>query len=171
MRAVDDPYDFVIIDTSPQRTLVNINVLNYVSEVWCPVDPGIFSLAGIVKLQGAIAEIVRYLDNPELRLSGLVLCQTRADNLARDVEAQLRATFGSLVCQTTIPQNVRLGEAHAHYLSVGEFAPRSPGAKAYESLTRELIAYGKANRNDGGAVDEAAHTVRPAGRTARKRAG
>jgi chromosome partitioning protein len=169
MRGVHDAYDFVLIDTSPQRTLININVLNYVAEVWCPVDPGIFSIAGIVKLQGAIAEIVRYLDNPELRLSGLIMCQARGDNLSRDVEAQLRATFGSLVSKTVIPQNVRLGEAHAHYLSVGQFAPRSPGAKAYESLTRELMEYGKANRNAGVAVNEATDPNDAAGRGARKR--
>jgi chromosome partitioning protein len=169
MRGVDDAYDFVVIDTSPSRTLININVLNYVSEVWTPVDPGVFSLAGLVKLQGAIAEVVKFLDNPSLRLSGLVLTQARGDNLTRDVEAQLRGTFGALVCQTTIPQSVKVGEAHAHYLPVGQFAPRSPAAKAYESLTLELIEHGKANRNAGGAVNEAADADGTAGRTGRKR--
>ena len=41
LRGVDEAYDFVVIDTSPERTLINVNVLNYVSEVYCPVDPGI----------------------------------------------------------------------------------------------------------------------------------
>jgi len=83
-----------VIDTSPQRTLININVLNYVAEVWCPVDPGVFSLAGLVKLQGAAAEVVKFLDNAALRFAGLVLTQARGDNLTRDIEAQLRTTFG-----------------------------------------------------------------------------
>jgi chromosome partitioning protein len=152
MRDVDDAYDFVVIDTSPQRTLININVLNYVSEVWCPVDPGIFSLAGLVKLQGAVAEVAKYLDNPSLRIAGLVLTQVRNDNLTRDVEAQLRAAFGSLVATTTIPHSVKVGESHARYLSVLDYAPRSPGAKAYDSLTREILSHGTANRT-GHAID------------------
>ena len=48
---MDDGYDFVVIDTSPTRSLININVLNYASEIWCPVDPGVFSLAGLVQLR------------------------------------------------------------------------------------------------------------------------
>jgi chromosome partitioning protein len=169
MRGVDETYDVVVIDTSPQRTLININVLNYVQEVWCPVEPGIFSLAGIVKLQGAVAEVVRYLDNAELTLSGLVVTQTRGDNLTRDVEAQLRATFGTLVCKTTIPQNVKLGESHANFLPVIEYAPRSPGAKAYEALTREMMSHGKAHRVAG--VNDGNASAADGPRTRRRRAG
>jgi chromosome partitioning protein len=150
MRGVDEAYDFVVIDTSPQRTLININVLNYVSEVWCPVDPGIFSLSGLVKLQGAVGEVVKFLDNATLRLAGLVLTQVRSDNLTKDVESQLRAQFGALVCTATIPASIKVGEAHSHYLSVLDYAPRSPGAKAYEALTREILSHGEINRTGTG---------------------
>jgi chromosome partitioning protein len=153
MRGVDEAYDFVVIDTSPQRTLINVNVLNYVTEVYCPVDPGIFSLSGLGKLQGAIGEVVRYLDNQPLRLAGLVLTRTQRDNISRDVEAQIRATFGSLVCETAIPASTKIGEAHARFVSVLDYAPRSPGAKAYEALTREIIAHGQVNGVGGGARD------------------
>ena len=113
MRGVDDGYDFVVVDTSPQRSLINTNVLNYVAEVIAPCDPGIFSLAGLVKLQGAVAEVIKFLDNQALRIAGLVVTRATNDNLARDVEAQLRATFGGLVFKTTVPAStkvVRLSE-------------------------------------------------------------
>jgi chromosome partitioning protein len=156
MRGVDEAYDLVVIDTSPSRNLVNVNVLNYVSEVWAPVEPSIFSIAGLVKLQGAVSEVVKFLDNGELRLAGLVLTQARQDNLSKDVEAQLRASFGALVCKTTIPASVKVGEAHSRYLSVLDYAPRSPAAKAYEALTREIMAHGSPHRN-GTAI--AGHTA------------
>lgn len=143
MRGVEEDYDYVVIDTSPQRTLINANVLNYVAEVYCPVDPGIFSLAGLVQLQGSVAEVVKNLENQTLRIVGLVVTMTRRDNISRDVEAQLRATFGKLVCETVIPDNIKVGEAHARYMSVLDYAPRSPGAKAYADLTAEIIAHGK----------------------------
>lgn len=147
MRDVDDAYDFVVCDTSPLRTLININVLNYVKEVYCPVDPGIFSLAGLVSLQGAVGEVVRELDNAELRISGLVLTRTGRDNCSRDVEAQVRATFGAQVCKASIPISTKINEAHSRYLSVIDYAPKSAGALAYVELTREIITHGEVHGN------------------------
>ena len=117
LEGLDAGYDFVVVDTSPQRTLINVNVLNYVGEVLCPVDPGIFALSGLGTLREAVAEVARYLDNRALRLGGLVLTRTQRDNITRDVEAQLRGTFGELVFRTTIPSTTKIGEAHARFLS------------------------------------------------------
>jgi chromosome partitioning protein len=171
MRDVADRYAYVIFDTSPQRTLININVLNYVREVWCPIDPGVFSLAGLVKLQAALSEVSKFLDNSELRLAGLVLNEVRSDRLCKDIETEARSAFGRLICRTTIPANVAIGEAHAHYQSVLEYAPRSPGAHAYQALTREIESYGKANRTGRIAVDGAAPSDRTRRSARRRKAG
>ena len=166
LRGAGGAYDFVVFDTSPQRTLINVNVLNFVDEVYCPVDPGIFSIAGLVKLQGVIADVAKFLDNPTLRLAGLVLTRTRRDNLTRDVEAQVRAAFGHLVCKTTIPDSIKIGEAHARYLSILDYARLSPAARAYEALTREILDDGE-NHGIGGGFAGAAPTDRT-GRVARR---
>jgi chromosome partitioning protein len=173
MRDVDDNYEFVIIDTSPQRTLINTNVLNYVGEVFCPVDPGVWSLLGIVKLQGAIADVVRLLDNQALKIAGMELTKARHDNLSRDVENQLRATFGPLVFTTVIPDSIKLGEAHARFESVMDYAARSPGAVAYRELTMEIIDRGKTHRTrdvSGGGSQPDGSARRP-GRRDRREAG
>ena len=145
--ATVEGYDVVVIDTSPQRSLVNVNVLNFVDEVYCPVDPGIFALAGLVKLQESIAGVRRHLDNPTLELAGLVVSRAQRDNLTRDTEAQLRQAFGGLVMKTTVPTSIKIGEAHARYTSVLDYAPDSPGAKAFDSLTAEILGHGASNRN------------------------
>lgn len=166
LRGVGESYDVMVIDTSPQRTLINVNVLNYATEVYCPVDPGIFSIAGLVKLQGVIADVAKFLDNSALRLAGLVLTRTQRDNLTRDVEAQIRQAFGTLVCQTTIPASTRIGEAHARYLSVLDYARLSPAAQAYEALTKEILDHGE-NHGIGSGFDGAPSSDR-AGRGARR---
>jgi chromosome partitioning protein len=160
-------YDVVVIDTGPARTLVNVNVLNAVGEVFCPVDPGIFGIAGLVALREAIAGVVRFLDNPTLRLAGLVVSRVARDNLSRDTESQLRTAFGDLVMKTTVPASVKIGEASARYLSVLDYAPGSPGAKAFLNLTREILGHG-ANERTGRGPDGATEGD-GAGRTTRRR--
>lgn len=150
MRDVEAAYDFVVVDTGPARSLLNVNVLNYVAEVYCPVDPGVFSIAGLGTLQGAVVEVARYLDNTRLRIAGLVLTRTARDNISRDVEAQLRGAFGDLVCRTVIPGSAKIGEAHARFLSVLDYAPRSAGAKAYEALVAEIDAHGGQEQDGSG---------------------
>jgi chromosome partitioning protein len=163
MRGVDDAYDFVVIDTSPQRTLLNVNVLNYAAEVYCPVDPGIFSIAGLVKLREAVAGVVQYLDNRELRIAGLVVTRAQRDNLTRDTEAQLRTAFGPLVLETTIPASIKVGEAHARYQSVIDYARFSAAARAYEKLTGEILSHGQDHGTRDGVDVGAAEVDRPGG--------
>lgn len=141
-------YDFVIVDTSPQRSLINVNVLNSVAEVLVPVDPSVFSLHGLARLQDAVAEVVRYLDNRRLRISGLVLTRCQANNVSRDVETQLRGLMGELVYRTTIPHSIKVEEAHSRFLPVIDYAPRTAGAKAYIQLVEEMV-HGEARERSG----------------------
>jgi chromosome partitioning protein len=143
--AVEAAYDFVLLDTSPQRSLLNVNVLNYVQEVLVPVDPGLFSLSGLGQLQAAVAEVVRHLDNRRLRIAGLVLTRMQRNNVCRDVEARLRELFGDLVLATVIPHSIKLEEAHGRFVSVLDYAPRSAGARAYLELVAEIEAQATAD--------------------------
>ena len=100
---LDGRWDFVILDTSPTVTTVLANVLVYASEVLVPVDPGIFAMLGLVELERLIAEVRDAYGNQDLRLAGLLLAKVSRSNVARDVEAELRNRFGSLVYEVTIP--------------------------------------------------------------------
>lgn len=146
-------YDYIILDTSPTRSVLTINVLTFAAEVLIPVEPGLFSLSGLGQLQAAIEDVRRYLGNPRLRIAGLVLTRTRNDGVSRDVETQLRATFGELVYRTSVPSSVKVEEAHGRFLSVLDYAPRSTGAKAYESLVAEIVIHGRAQIGTGTAAD------------------
>lgn len=159
-------YDFAIVDTSPTRSVLTINVLVFAAEVLIPIEPGLFSLSGLGQLQGAIEDVRRYLGNDRLRISGLVLTRTRHDGVSRDVEAQLRATFGALVYRATVPTSVKVEEAHGRFLSVLDYAPRSTGARAYEALVAEIIEHGRAQIGTGTAPDGTVATDDTAGRRA-----
>jgi chromosome partitioning protein len=140
---VADDYDVCIVDCPPQLSLVSVNVLNAVGEILTPIDAGIYSVAGLARLQDVAEEVRRFLDNPTLRITGLVLTRTHANRATRDIEAQLREAFGPTLLKTTIPHSVRVEEAHARHRTVVEFAPKSPPALAYAALVSEVFGDGK----------------------------
>ena len=157
MMAVEHEYDLVILDAAPQLNLVGINLLNYARELLVPVDAGLYSVAGLGRLQETVDQVQRYLDNRELRISGLVLTRAHNNRATKDIEAQLRAAFGPLVHKAVIPHSVRVEEAHARHRTVLEFAPRSTPALAYDRLITEVLGHGESTGNPGlgGNTDQA----------------
>jgi chromosome partitioning protein len=63
----------------------------------------------------------------------------RRTNLSRQVEKDVRRHFGTQVFETVIPRSVRLAEAPSYGQAIFEFAPVSPGAEAYQALSREVL--------------------------------
>ncbi len=140
LNRVRDEYDFVLIDCPPSLSLLTINALVAADSVLIPVQAEYFALEGLGELLRTIQAVKRRM-NPDLVREGLVI--TMADsrnNLCREVEAQSRELFKGEVFTTTIPRNVRLGEAPSYGKSIIEYDPRSTGAKAYMALADELLA-------------------------------
>ena len=159
---LEQRYDYVIADTGPQRTLLNVNVLNYVHEVFVPIDPGYFSLLGVQRLEQLINDIREMMDHPQLHIGGILLTRVTSTNVAREVEAQVRAAFGERVFRTTIPQSIKVEEAHSRGMSVLDYAPNSTGALAYLTLTEEIIAYERRTPQEDGTRQPAPAADHPA---------
>jgi chromosome partitioning protein len=156
LEEVEDGYDFVVLDTPPTRSLLTINAMTYAHEILVPVDPGLFSLAGLGQLGKAVDEVRRFLDNRAVRIAGILLTRTAGNNVSRDVEARVREAYGPLVFAATIPTSTAIEAAHSRFMSVLDHAPRSPGAKAYTALVGEIVADGnRAKDRPGFASDRA----------------
>lgn len=150
LAGVEDDYDVILIDTSPTRSILTTNVLNFVGEILVPFTPGLFGVLGLGQLQEDVAQVRRFLENKTLRIGGVVLTQADKNNVHKDLEDQLRAVFGDLVFTTKIPRSIKIEEAHARHESVLTYAPRSVGAIAYRALVEEILNHGQqrqANRN------------------------
>jgi len=132
-------YDFVLVDCPPSLGLLTVNGLVAADEVIIPVQTEYFALEGLAQLLETI-DAVRGGLNPALRVAGLVLTMSDGrTNLAREVEAEVRAHFPELTYRTVIPRNVRLAEAPSHGLPVSMLDPRCPGSDAYFDLAMEVV--------------------------------
>jgi chromosome partitioning protein len=142
MAGLESRYDAAIVDCPPSMSLVVVNVLVAVGEIVVPISAGIYSVAGLAQLQSTVEDVRRYLGNRTLHISGLVMTQVHNNRASKDIEAQLREAYGTLVYRSTIPHSVRVEEAHARNLTVTEFAPTSAPAKAYGQLLEEVLSHG-----------------------------
>jgi chromosome partitioning protein len=132
-------YEFVLIDCPPSLGLLTLNALTAADTVLIPLQCEYYALEGLARLTETIGR-VRDALNPELEIEGIVLTMLdRRNNLARQVEREVRDHFGDRVFRSAIPRNVRLSEAPSHGKPVLLYDIRSRGATAYLRLAEELL--------------------------------
>lgn len=139
LRSVEATYSVCVVDSPPQLSLLTVNVLQAVTEVLVPIDPGLFAIAGLGRLQETVDRVRIHLEHPDLSIIGLLVTRATKNRVTRQLEEQLREAYGTLVAQAVIPASVKVEEAHASYRSILEWAPQSPVGQAYSELVTEVL--------------------------------
>jgi len=134
-----DRFDFILIDCPPSLSLLTLNALNAADSVLIPIQCEYYALEGVTSLMSTISR-VKKTTNPHLEIEGVLLTMLDGrTNLGLQVVEQVKKHFKKEVFATTIPRNVRLGEAPSHGEPIHQYDPKSAGARAYESLAKEVI--------------------------------
>lgn len=136
---VIDQYDYILIDCSPSLGLITVNSLVASDSVIIPVQCEYFALEGIGKLLKTIG-IIRERLNPQLEVEGFLLTmydsRTRLNN---QIYEDVKRHFSTLVFNTVIQRNIKLGEAPSHGLPALLYDADSRGAVNHMQLAAELI--------------------------------
>lgn len=145
-----EPQDFLIIDCPPSLGVLTINALAAVNEVMIPLQPHFLALQGVGKLLESIS-LIKNRINPDLRVSGIILCMNEpttrlAGEVAADLQSFLDASRGTdkpwadaRVFESTIRRNIKLAECPSHGQTIFEYEQRSNGATDYARLAAEII--------------------------------
>ena len=140
IKTIKDKYDYIIIDCPPSLGLLNTNALTAADSVLIPVQCEYYALEGITQLLQTI-RLVQRAFNPNLKIEGVLLTMYDArTNLSSEVAQDIRKHFKEKAYKTFIPRNIKLSEAPSVGKSIFDYEVNSDGAKAYVSLTREVIA-------------------------------
>lgn len=142
-------YDVVIFDCPPSLGLVTVNALVASHYVLVPTQCEYLALEGLSALVSTI-KLVKSSANRSLEIGGIVL--TMADfrsSLAKEVAAEIRKFFGSLVFESVVPRNVRLAESPSFGKPICLYDPYSTGALAYQLLANEVIERLLVRRSSG----------------------
>ena len=136
---ITDDYDYILIDCAPSLGLITLNSLVAADSVIVPIQCEYFALEGLGKLLNTIKSI-QNIHNTELDIEGLLL--TMFDSrlrLSNQVVDEVRKHFSSMVFETIIRRNIRLGEAPSYGESIIAYDATSKGAINYLNLAQELI--------------------------------
>jgi chromosome partitioning protein len=140
IRSMGEAYEIIMIDCPPSLGLLTLNALTAADAVLIPLQCEYYALEGLANLVETV-DLVRGQLNPRLEVQGIVLTMAdQRNNLARQVEAEVRGHFGEKVYRTRIPRNVRLSEAPSHGQPILLYDIHSKGAVAYVKLADELLA-------------------------------
>jgi len=132
-------YDYILIDCAPSLGLITLNSLVAANSIIIPIQCEYFALEGLGKLLNTIKS-VQNIHNPNLDIEGLLL--TMFDSrlrLSNQVVEEVRKHFSTMVFETIIRRNTRLGEAPSYGESIIAYDATSKGAVNYLSLANEII--------------------------------
>jgi chromosome partitioning protein len=133
-------FDYILIDCPPSLSLLTVNAMTAADALLIPLQCEFYALEGLSQLVQTVQRIRSGL-NPGLKIAGILLTMfDRRTNLSHQVAEDAGNHFKELVFKTTIPRNVRLGEAPSFGQPILLYDAMSTGAVSYFSLAREIMA-------------------------------
>ena len=145
LQTIAGAYDYCIIDTPPALGILTVNALTACTGAIIPAQADVYSLQGIMQLQGTIDAVKRYC-NPQLYIMGIVLTRYNPRSIIRrEVRETLEQTAEQLhtkLYQTYIRECTALVEAQAMRRDIFSYAPKSNAAADYRALTEEILREG-----------------------------
>ncbi len=140
LEKVRDDYDVILIDCAPSLGLLTVNALTAADKVIMPLECEFFALRGIALLTDTIAKVQDRL-NPRLEILGILGTMFDPRTLhSREVLERVVQAFGETVFHTVIRRTVKFPETTVAGEPITTYATTSPGAAAYRSLAREVLA-------------------------------
>ncbi len=142
LQGIANEYDYVIIDCPPSLGLLTISALYASNSVLIPVQCQFLAIDGLTQLLNTIRIVQKKLkvNNRRLEVEGVLL--TMLDKRTKagwEIVHEIKDYFKEGVFDTIITSNVAAQVAPTYGLPVLTFAPKSPAAKLYKSLAKEIV--------------------------------
>jgi chromosome partitioning protein len=140
LEVVKPRYDVILIDCAPSLGLLTINALTAADKVIMPLETEFFALRGVALLTDTIAKVTDRL-NPRLEIMGILGTMYDPRTLHnKEVLERVVQAFGDRVFHTVIRRTVKFPETTVAGEPITTYATTSPGATAYRTLAREVLA-------------------------------
>ena len=139
LNGLRDRFDYILLDCPPSLSLLTVNAMTAADGMLIPLQCEFYALEGLSQLLQTIKRIQQRL-NTHLEIGGILLTMfDKRTNLSYQVAEDAKRYFQDLVFETTIPRNIRLGEAPSFGKPILLYDAASIGAQSYIHLANEII--------------------------------
>jgi chromosome partitioning protein len=136
-------FEYILLDCPPSLSLLTVNALTAADSLLIPLQCEFYALEGLGQLLQTVKRVKRAL-NPALTIDGILLTMfDRRTNLSHQVADEASKFFKELVFKTTVPRNIRLGEAPSFGKPIILYDAASVGAQSYVELAKELMNHSR----------------------------
>lgn len=130
-------FDVCLMDCSPGLGIASVQAILASDRVLIPVQCEPAVLKGLSEalqlIRGERPDVP--IDVVRVKYRSKLVITREADNLLTEAAAE----SGYTLFKTLVPENISVAEAIAGQIPVIDYAPRSPGAKAYSTLAKECV--------------------------------
>ena len=141
LQSVKNNYDFIIIDTPPALGVMSLNALAATDYLVVVMTPDYFSGKGLYQFEGTVKTTQKYLQNPDLKINGLLLTRcdhTNLSSLINDDMIEIAKNLHTKIYDAKIRQGVAIRESQ--YLESSVYDMKSSGVqKDYDRFIDELL--------------------------------
>ena len=139
LNGLRETYDYILLDCPPSLNLLTVNAMTAADAMLIPLQCEFYALEGLSQLLQTVKRIKQGL-NPGLNIGGILLTMfDKRTNLSYQVAEDAERYFKDLVYKTTIPRNIRLGEAPSFGKPILMYDAASVGSQSYMQLANEII--------------------------------
>lgn len=134
-------YDYILIDTAPNRSKLTFAVMVASDGLLLPVMADMYAIQSLKEIYAELEGVKQY--NPDIKLYGICITRYMKSVLARDVITQIKAIaefMGTDVYTAPIRECVAVRESVAVGKSLYEYAPKSTSAKDYDAMVGEFLS-------------------------------
>lgn len=140
--AVNEFYDYIIIDCPPSLGLLSVNALVASNNLIIPVTPAYFSVKGIKHLVNTY-NLIKDTLNPQLEIMGVLVTMFNSrKNIAKDIKENLVEVFGDKVFDSVIRIDSKIEYSQDENIPVIFYYEKCHAYDDYVKLGREVLAWG-----------------------------
>ena len=141
LETVKDNYDYIIIDTPPALGVMSLNGLATTDYLTVVMTPDYFSGKGLKQFQQTVETTKKYLNNPNLKINGLLLTRCDRTNLSSIINDDMEKTakeLDSKIYKSRIRQGVAIRESQ--YLESSLYDMKDTSVlEDYNNFIEELL--------------------------------